>query len=63
MALLRLIIAVVDTEKGQERGTKSFHRWDKHKRRITEGFQTISWEKKRLSTDVNFENGPSILGK
>ena len=27
-------IAVVNTEKGQERGTKSFHRWNKHKRRI-----------------------------
>ena len=30
---------------------------------ITAGFQTISWAKKRLSKDVNFGNGPSILGK
>ena len=28
MALLQLIIAVVNTEKGQERGTKSFHRFE-----------------------------------
>ena len=28
-------IAVINTKKkGQERGTKSFHRWNKHKRRI-----------------------------